>query len=85
LATVTYLLASAIGSLQRPKVRIILNDQPRETVSANLATLLAELDLANEPGVAAAVNGQVIPRSQWAETRLAEGVQILVIRAAQGG
>jgi sulfur carrier protein len=66
-------------------VRIILNDQPQETASANLATLLAELDLANEPGVAAAVNSQVIPRSQWAETRLAEGAQILVIRAAQGG
>jgi thiamine biosynthesis protein ThiS len=47
--------------------------------------LLGELDLANEPGVAAAVNSQVIPRSQWAETRLAEGAQILVIRAAQGG
>ncbi len=66
-------------------MRIILNDQPRETASANLAMLLGELDLANEPGVAAAVNGQVIPRSQWAETRLAEGAQILVIRAAQGG
>ncbi len=66
-------------------MRIILNDQPRETAAANLETLLVELDLANEPGVAAAVNSQVIPRSQWAETRLAEGVQILVIRAAQGG
>ncbi|HAZ66079.1 MAG TPA: thiamine biosynthesis protein ThiS [Opitutae bacterium] len=66
-------------------MRIILNDQPRETVSTNLAMLLSELDLAHEPGVAAAVSGQVIPRSQWAETRLADGVQILVIRAAQGG
>lgn len=66
-------------------VRILLNDQAFETAAADLRVLMQERGLADEPGVAVAVDGQVVPRSRWSETRLAEGVEILVIRAAQGG
>jgi sulfur carrier protein len=66
-------------------MRILLNDEPRDTDSATLADLLAELGLREERGVAAAVDGAVVPRGAWSQTRLAPGTQILVIRAAQGG
>jgi sulfur carrier protein len=66
-------------------MRILLNDEPRDTGAATLAELLAELGLREERGVAAALDGAVVPRGAWAQTRLAPGSQILVIRAAQGG
>ncbi len=66
-------------------MRILLNDEPRDTEAATLADLLAELGLREERGVAAAVDGAVVPRGAWSQTRLAPGAQILVIRAAQGG
>ncbi len=66
-------------------MRLTLNDAPRDTEAATLADLMAELGLAEERGVAAAVDGAVVPRGAWAQTRLAPGSQILVIRAAQGG
>lgn len=72
-----------VGHLGR--VRILLNDQSAETAATDLLALMREHGLAEEAGVAVAVDGAVVPRGRWAETRLAEGAQILVIRAAQGG
>ena len=36
-------------------------------------------------GVAAAVNGAVIPRGQWAATELRDGDQVEIVTAVQGG
>jgi sulfur carrier protein len=36
-------------------------------------------------GVAVAVNGEVVPRSGWTATRLADGDEIEVLMAVQGG
>jgi sulfur carrier protein len=36
-------------------------------------------------GVAVAVDGEVVPRSAWDETRLAEGQKVEVVGAIQGG
>jgi sulfur carrier protein len=36
-------------------------------------------------GVAAALNGAVVPRSQWRLTRVEEGDAVEVIHAVQGG
>lgn len=36
-------------------------------------------------GVAVALDREVVPRAEWEETRLAEGVSVEVIRATQGG
>jgi len=36
-------------------------------------------------GVAAALNGAVVPRSAWAQRELAEGHSIELVTAAQGG
>ena len=36
-------------------------------------------------GIAAAVDGEVVPRDQWRETALADGQRVEVVRAVQGG
>lgn len=36
-------------------------------------------------GVAVAVNGEVVPRSTWTTVTLAEGDQVELLTAAQGG
>ena len=36
-------------------------------------------------GIAVAVDGAVVPRAAWAETELAEGAQVEVLTAVQGG
>ena len=36
-------------------------------------------------GVAVAVDGEVVPRSEWDATELADGQRIEVVRAVQGG
>jgi sulfur carrier protein len=36
-------------------------------------------------GVAVAVGGEVVPRGAWSSTELAEGVQVEIVVAVQGG
>lgn len=49
-----------------------------------LDTLLADQDLAR-PGVAVALNGEVVPRSSWPTMQVTEGDAIEVLTAAPGG
>ena len=65
---------------------VFVNDRPHALAGpATLLGLLGELGLAERRGVAAAVNGEVVPRVEWAARALAEGDRVLVIRATQGG
>jgi sulfur carrier protein len=36
-------------------------------------------------GIAAAVDGEVVPRDRWQDTQLAEGQRVEVVQAVQGG
>jgi sulfur carrier protein len=36
-------------------------------------------------GVAVAIDGEVVPRTEWAQTKLSEGQRIEVVAAVQGG
>jgi sulfur carrier protein len=36
-------------------------------------------------GIAAAVDGEVVPRERWPETTLADGQRVEVVQAVQGG
>ncbi len=63
---------------------IILNGQSHQTIAANVAALLRELDF-SQNGVAVALNGSVAPRAQHEETAINEGDRIEIIRAVQGG
>ncbi len=62
-----------------------LNGQPRELPDGStIAQAVAELTAASA-GVAAAVNGDVVPRGSWAATLLRDGDQVEVVTAVQGG
>jgi sulfur carrier protein len=54
--------------------------------SGLLVDLLATLGVtADTPAVAVAVNGRVVPRSAWAESRIGPGDAVEVVRPIQGG
>jgi sulfur carrier protein len=36
-------------------------------------------------GIAAAVDGEVVPRARWQETELTDGQRVEVVQAVQGG
>jgi sulfur carrier protein len=66
-------------------VEIIINGQPRQVASGmSLAAAVALLTTA-AAGVAAAVNGEIVRRADWASTPLAAGDQVEVVTAVQGG
>ncbi|ADN76234.1 thiamine biosynthesis protein ThiS [Ferrimonas balearica DSM 9799] len=63
---------------------IILNHQPHQTDATTLAALLASLGQ-DKPGVALAINGQVVPRRHWPETELNEGDRLDLFSVIAGG
>jgi sulfur carrier protein len=66
-------------------VQLRLNGESHELPDgATIAQAVAELTAATS-GVAAAVNGEVVPRGSWAVTPLRDGDQIEVVTAVQGG
>ena len=68
-------------------VRVTVNGSVRELpAGATVATLVGELsDRPEGRGVAVAVAGEVVPRGSWSETTLADGVDVEVVHAVQGG
>ena len=66
-------------------IQVKLNGEPNELPDgASLAQAVAELTTA-AGGVAAAVNGDVVPRGSWDTTQLSDGDQVEVVTAVQGG
>jgi sulfur carrier protein len=66
-------------------VQVRLNGEPRELPGGTtVAEAVAELTTA-ATGVAAAVNGDVVSRGSWTVTLLADGDQVEVVTAVQGG
>jgi sulfur carrier protein len=66
---------------------IVLNGEPaRVGAGATVAAALAELGLDSDaPGVAVAVDGEVVPRGEWERVTLAEQARVEVLTAMQGG
>ncbi|MGH3186901.1 MAG: sulfur carrier protein ThiS [Streptosporangiaceae bacterium] len=66
-------------------VQIRLNGEPRELHDgATVARAIAEVTSAST-GIAAALNGDVVPRGFWTATLLRDGDQVEVVTAVQGG
>jgi sulfur carrier protein len=66
-------------------LQVKLNGEPRELPDgATMAEAVAELTAAAS-GIAAAVNGDVVPRGSWTITFLRDGDQVEVVTAVQGG
>jgi len=66
-------------------IRITLNGAPREfPAPLTFAQLLDELALAGRR-LAVERNGEIVPRSRFGESRLADGDRIEVVMAVGGG
>lgn len=66
-------------------MNITLNNQPLTTRSTTLSALVEDiLGALPEAGVAVAVDGEVVPRSQW-DRPLVDGQHIDILTAVQGG
>ena len=68
------------------EIEVSVNDRKRSVApGCSLQALMAELGFATRKGVAAAVNGAVVPKSVWAAQALQPADRIIVIQATQGG
>jgi sulfur carrier protein len=65
-------------------MRVIVNGEHREIASDHVDALLTELEYEGTH-FAIALNFDVLPRSQWAQTRLKSGDEIEIITPRQGG
>jgi sulfur carrier protein len=66
-------------------VRLNVNGEARTVPDrASLADLVGTLTERTR-GIAVAVNGDVVPRTQWPEQALADGDAIEILTAVQGG
>ena len=68
-------------------MKVTLNGEPHELPDdATVASAVDASGAASPPrGVAAAVDGEVVPRGQWQSTDLREGQRVEVLQAVQGG
>jgi thiazole synthase len=65
--------------------KVFVNGEYRELADdATVATVVHELGV-DKRGTAVAVNGEVIPRGEWATTPLRDGQELEVLHAVQGG
>jgi sulfur carrier protein len=69
-----------------PMIRIRINGVEERLSAATVGDVLKVRELAPDArGVAVALNGRVVTRSAWATTTLADGDDVEVVRAMQGG
>ena len=68
-------------------MQIRLNGEEKSVeAQINIRELLIELELDPEQsGIAVAINREVIPKTLWKETEIAENSEVEIIRAVQGG
>ena len=65
---------------------IVLNGEQRERDGATIVELLADLGVEDRArGVAVAVNGEIVPRPEWTQRRVATGDRVEALSAMQGG
>jgi len=66
-------------------MKLFLNGEPAETLDgATVAAFLEQLGLPQK-GVAVERNREIVPKSVYAETRLAEGDRIEIVQFVGGG
>lgn len=65
-------------------MKVTVNNKEMETGSATLQQLTEELALPIQ-GIAIAVNNRIVPRTEWVDYALTEGISIVIIKAACGG
>ena len=64
---------------------VTVNGEPREVAGGTTVEQLVALVTELPTGVAAAVNGEVVPRRSWAGVLLRDSDRVEVVTAVQGG
>jgi sulfur carrier protein len=65
---------------------IWLNGEEKQlNAGGKLTETLSQMGIDDTRGVAIAVDGEVIPKSEWETVTLADGQRVEVVRAVQGG
>ena len=66
-------------------MRVNLNGKPAEVRGDGLTEVLTQLGIDEPRGIAIAIDGEVVPKSEWNDVILTEGQKVEVVRAVQGG
>ncbi|MBI1191593.1 MAG: sulfur carrier protein ThiS [Bacteroidetes bacterium] len=66
-------------------MELMVNGRELSSSSQNVAELLKEMQLNERPGIAVALNEQVVPRVEWQATPLRAQDRITIIAAVAGG
>ncbi|MFH8927845.1 sulfur carrier protein ThiS [Streptomyces pristinaespiralis] len=66
-------------------VRVLVNGEARDVAAGTTLDVVVATLSAAPSGVAAAVNEAVVPRGEWAATRLGDGDRVEILTAVQGG
>jgi sulfur carrier protein len=66
-------------------MQITYNGRPREIEAGTTLGTLVDREVADRRGVAVAVDGEVVRRTQWDDLALTDGARIEVVGAVQGG
>jgi sulfur carrier protein len=65
---------------------IRVNGQDEPLAVTTLAALLEEKAVdTGQRGIAVALNGAIVPRAAWPQTKLSAGDSVEIVRARQGG
>lgn len=65
-------------------MKVTINNKETETQAKTVRELAQELDLP-ATGVAVAISNEMVPRDEWENTIIAEGADIVIIKAFCGG
>lgn len=65
-------------------MNISINNKEVNTSASTLSELAEEMALPQN-GVAIAINNKMIPKTEWVNTELTEGINVIIIKAACGG
>jgi sulfur carrier protein len=64
---------------------VTVNGEPRDLAPGITLADVVSAVTESAKGVAAALNGEVVPRRAWPDTPLADGAQVEIVTAVQGG
>lgn len=67
------------------RLEVVVNGEPRVVPASTTVEALVALVGIERRGVAVAVNGEVVPRSEWPDSSLAAGARVEIVTAAAGG
>ena len=65
-------------------MKVNINNKETEAQALNVKQLAEELNLPAK-GVAIAISNSMVPRNDWEQTPIAEGADIVIIKAFCGG